>query len=342
MPADDTTGADTLVTGATGFIGGHLTRALVRRGHRVRVLARAGSDRSAFADLAVAVEVGGLDDPVALERATAGVRHIYHCAGMSADWGPWRQFERVNVAGVVNLATAAAKAGTVRRLLHVSTTDVYGYPTVPGDESAAVRDVGLPYNRSKLQGERALFTVAAATRLPVTVVRPATVYGPRGKDFAVELARLLRQRQLVHIGGGRKPAGLLYVANAVDAMIAACLSTATVGKVYNLRDPELTTWREYVGALAEGLGLAAPALSVPVPLAMGAARVFEVAHTVLRKQSRPLLTRHVVRLLGTDQSFAIDRARRDLALDGTVPATQGIARTIDWLRSPEGLRSTGN
>ncbi|WP_239341379.1 NAD(P)-dependent oxidoreductase [Frankia sp. CiP3] len=342
MATDGTTRPDTLVTGATGFIGGHLTRTLVQRGHRVRVLARAGSDRSAFADLEVAVEEGGLDDTAALERATAGVRHIYHCAGMSADWGPWSQFARTNVDGVVNLVAAAAKAETVERLLHVSTTDVYGYPEELCDETAAVRDVGLPYNRSKINGERALFAEAERARLPWTVVRPATVYGPRDMVFGVEFAQLLQKRKMVLIGGGMRTAGLLYVSNAVDAMITACHSSATVEKVYNLRDPEPTTWREYVDALATGLGLAAPTLSIPVPLAMAAGRVCEFAFTVLRKQSRPLLTRHAVLLLGIDQSYPIDRARRDFGFGSGVSAAEGIARTVEWLQSPDGRRCVGH
>ncbi|EPH43675.1 hypothetical protein STRAU_3304 [Streptomyces aurantiacus JA 4570] len=335
-PGSGPSAPDVLVAGAGGFIGGHLTRRLAERGHRVRVLVRDGSDRSAFAGVDVDVAVGDLTDPDSLRRAAAGVRHVYNCAGLSADWGPWADFERVNVDGGRSLVEAAAHAGTVERFLHVSTTDVYGYPVRPCDEETPPRDIGLPYNRSKLLGERAVRAAAARAGLPLTVVRPVSVYGPRSKDFVVEIATLLLRRQMVHIRGGDVPAGLLYVTNATDAMIAACVAEAAAGGTYNLRDPDRTTWREYVGALARGLGVKPPALSLPAPVARGVATVSEGLYGALRIKARPVLTRHAVHLFDRDQSYAIDRARDDFGFKSEVGFEEGVRRTLAWLDSPEG------
>ncbi|MFD3374080.1 aminotransferase class I/II-fold pyridoxal phosphate-dependent enzyme [Streptomyces sp. NPDC058697] len=331
-------GADVLVTGASGFIGGHLTRRLAERGHRVRVLVREGSDRSAFEGVDVEVVIGELGDPASLRRATAGVRHVYNCAGMSADWGPWEEFRRINVDGSRNLVEAAHHAGTVERLLHLSTTDVYGYPVAPCDESAEPKDIGLPYNRSKVLGERAVRQAAERTGLPVTVVRPVSVYGPRSKDFVIEIATLLLSRQMVYIRGGAVPAGLIYVGNLVDGMIAACTSDAAVGKAYNMRDPDPTTWREYVEALARGLGVKPPAFSLPTPVARGVAAVSEKLYGALRVKSRPVLTRHAVHLFDRDQSYAIDRARDDFGFKSEVGFETGVELTLAWLDSPEGRK----
>ncbi|MEV0504241.1 aminotransferase class I/II-fold pyridoxal phosphate-dependent enzyme, partial [Streptomyces spectabilis] len=330
---------DVLVAGAGGFIGGHLTRRLVERGHRVRALVREGSDRSGLADLhpdAVEVAIGDLTDPESLRRAAAGVRHVYNCTGLSADWGPWARFEEVNVDGSRNLVEAAAHAGTVERFLHVSTTDVYGYPVRPGDESTPPRDIGLPYNRSKLLGEQAVREAAARALLPLTVVRPVSVYGPRSKDFVVEIATLLLSRQMVYIRGGDVPAGLLYVGNAADAMIAACTAEAAVGRTYNLRDPERTTWRAYIEALARGLGVKPPALSLPAPVARGVATLSEGVYGALRLKSRPVLTRHAVHLFDRDQSYAVDRARDEFGFKSEVGFEEGVRLTLAWLDSPEG------
>ncbi|MFD5698626.1 aminotransferase class I/II-fold pyridoxal phosphate-dependent enzyme [Streptomyces lasiicapitis] len=335
-PSPASTAPDVLVAGAGGFIGGHLTRRLAERGHRVRVLVRDGSDRSAFAGVDVDVAVGDLGDPDSLRRAAAGVRHVYNCAGLSADWGPWADFARVNVDGSRNLVEAAAHAGTVERFLHVSTTDVYGYPVRPCAEDTPPRDIGLPYNRSKLLGEQAVREAAARAGLPLTVVRPVSVYGPRSKDFVIEIATLLLSRQMVHVRGGDAPAGLLYVTNAADAMIAACASDAAAGRTYNLRDPDRTTWREYVGALAHGLGVKPPALSLPAPVARGLATVSEGLYGALRIKARPVLTRHAVHLLDRDQSYAIDRARDDFGFKSEVGFEEGVRLTLAWLDSPEG------
>ncbi|MFI8849563.1 NAD-dependent epimerase/dehydratase family protein [Streptomyces sp. 891-h] len=331
---------DVLVTGASGFIGGHLTRRLAERGHRVRVLVRPESDRSAFEDVAdeIETETGDLDDLDSLARAAKGVSYIYNCAGMSADWGPWEDFHRANVQGARKVVEAAHLAGTVDRVLHVSTTDVYGYPKQPGDESAACKDIGLPYNRSKILGERAVRKAAGETGVPVTIVRPVSVYGPRSKDFVIEIGNLLLQKQMLYIRGGKVPAGLLYVDNAVDAMIAAATSQETVDKAYNLRDPEQTTWRQYVEALAAGMGVKPPRLNLPASVATAAATASEKIYGALGITSRPILTRHTVHLFDRDQSYGIKRAQRDFGFKSPVGFAEGMRRTVAWLDSAEGRK----
>lgn len=329
---------DVLVTGAGGFLGRHLVRGLAERGHRVRVLARPGSDRSPFADTADDVVTGSLEDRESLCRAAAGVTHVYNCAGVSADWGPWEEFRRANVDGPRNVVEAAHHAGSVARVLHVSTTDVYGYPKEPCDESRPPRDIGLPYNRSKVLGERAVQQASEVTGVPVTIVRPVSVYGPASKDFVIEIGGLLRQQQMIYIRKGEVPAGLLYVDNAVDAMIAAAGSEHTVGRAYNLRDPDRTTWREYIEALAEGMGTGTPKLSLPTPLATALAVCSEGMYKALRITSRPVLTRHAVHLFDRDQSYGIHRAQEDFGFKSEVDFAEGMRRTLAWLDSDEGHR----
>src|SRR6185437_5238018 len=99
---------------------------------------------------------------------------------------------------------------------------------------------------------------AQQSGLPVTVVRPATIYGPRGKAFVSDIAAFLRKRQMISIDGGHATAGLLYVDNAADAMIAAARSPAAEGRAYNLSDGSGTTWKQYVSALACALGCKPP------------------------------------------------------------------------------------
>ena len=140
------------------------------------------------------------------------------------------------MTGTQNLLDAAVRAGTVERFLHVSTTDVYGYPQAPCDENAPMHDAGLPYNRTKIQGEEAVWRAHREHGLPVTVVRPATIYGPRGKDFVVEIAKLLRQRVMVLIDGGRARGGFTYVDNVAEAMMQAALSPGSAGaRIQHLR-----------------------------------------------------------------------------------------------------------
>jgi nucleoside-diphosphate-sugar epimerase len=221
----------------------------------------------------------------------------------------------------------------VERFLHVSTTDVYGYPRVPCDESAPMRDVGLPYNRTKIQGEEAAWRAHREHGLPVTVLRPATIYGPRGKDFVVEIAKLLRQRMMLLIDGGRARGGFSYVDNVAAAMMQAAESPATLGRTYNICDETHATWREYVIALASALDYGRPWLSLPFTLAMALGGAMEVPSGLLKLRNRPLLTRHAVYLLGRSQEFPAARAREDFGFAPRVSFAEGMARSAAWVRS---------
>ncbi|GAC1360329.1 MAG: NAD-dependent epimerase/dehydratase family protein [Acidobacteriaceae bacterium] len=320
-----------LVTGASGFLGGRLAQMLVERGDEVRILARAGARLEHLQGSGVEVVAGGLTDLAALREAVRGRTHIFHCAACSTDWAPERTYFESNVLGTGMLCEAAAGEPKLERMVHVSTTDVYGYPRLPGDETAATADVGLPYNRTKLQGEMAVREYGAKG-LPVTVIRPATIYGPRGKDFVVEIAKMLRQRMMLLVDGGRRRGGFCYVDNVASAMILVCAESQTAGETYNISDGTDVTWREYVGALAAGLGLGQPWIDLPFGAAMGLGSAAEAVHGALRLPGRPLLTRHAVHLLGKDQEFPATKAAREFGYTAEISFAEGMRRTVGWVK----------
>lgn len=321
-----------LVTGATGFLGGRLAQVLAANGERVRILARAGRDLTHLEAAKVEVIHGDLGDTPALERALDGAGVIYHCAACSSDWAPRAVFHAANVTGVRNLLDAAARNSKLRRFVHVSTTDVYGYPEMPCDETNPIRDLGLPYNTTKGMGERLVWDASRAG-MPVTIVRPATIYGPRGTVFATEFAEHLRAGSMALIGGGRAPGGFCYVDNVVDALLAAADSRAAKGEVYNLSDGTGVTWREYVNGLADGLGYRRPWMDIPTAIAFAMARGMEAGWSVLGVRQRPLLTRHAVYLLSRNQEFPNGKARRELGFVPRISMEEGLRRTINWLRN---------
>lgn len=325
-----------LVTGASGFLGGALTQELVQRGETVRILARETSNLKHLENLDIVIVYGTLETKSRLETALDGVQVVYHCAGASKDWATWEEFYNANVLGVQNLCEIAAASGTIQRFVHISTSDVYGYPKRACDETHPIRDIGLPYNRSKYLGEKIVWQFDQNTGLPVTIIRPVTIYGPRSKDFVVEIARLLLDSKMVLIAKGATPAGLLFIANAVDGIIAAASSPHTVGRAYNLRDETIETWRDYVWALADGLGVPRTRTNLPYSAAIALAYLFEGGFKLFRIKKRPLLTRHAVFFSSFDQSYAIERARRDFGFRSKIDFQTGIDQTIAWLKSAEG------
>jgi len=321
-----------LVTGASGFLGGHLAESLIAEGEEVYVLVRPTSATPHLSRLPVRPVIADLSDVASLRQAVQPVTRIFHCAACSTDWAPWATYVSANVTGTENLLEAARSAPKLERFVHVSTTDVYGYPAVPCAETRPMVDAGLPYNQTKRLGELAVWKAQREFSLPVTVVRPATIYGPRGKDFTIEVATLLRQRLMATIDGGRARGGFAYVCNVVDAMLQASVSKAALGQAYNLSDGTDATWKRYLALFAAGLECSEPWIDLSTRAAIGMSRLFEAVHRLLRLPGRPLLTRHAVYLLGVDQEFPTEKARRDFGFAPSVSLEEGIARSVAWIR----------
>ncbi|MGH2930241.1 MAG: NAD-dependent epimerase/dehydratase family protein, partial [Solirubrobacteraceae bacterium] len=178
VPAGEGTrpsGARCLVTGATGFIGGHVVERLVAQGRPVRGLARRTSNTALLAATGAEIAVGDLTNAESLAAASAGCAAVVHCGALVSDWALTSEIEAINVGGTRSLLQAAARA-SVRRFVHISTTDVYGPSggeTV--DESRAPAADGNWYARTKLAAEAEVRRVTANDGLDVVILRPATV-----------------------------------------------------------------------------------------------------------------------------------------------------------------------
>jgi nucleoside-diphosphate-sugar epimerase len=321
-----------VVTGASGFLGGRLTEILAGRGEDVVALVRAGSRIEHLAGLPVRFVRVELSGGSSLEQACRGATHIFHCAGCSTDWASHSTYYEANVTGTEALLAAARHASRLERFVHVSSTDVYGYPAVPCDESHALTDVGLPYNHTKCLGETAVWNAHREFALPVTVVRPATIFGPRGKAFTTDIATLLREGGMALFDGGRARGGFCYVDNVAEAMIRAAATSATLGRAYNITDDTGATWKDYVRALAAGLGFREPWLRLPARVALPLAGAMESAYSHLHLPGRPVLTRHAVFLLARDQEYPTARARQEFGLSPSISWEEGIERSVAWLK----------
>ena len=332
-----------LLTGASGFIGGHLAARLVAEGRRLRCLVRPTSDTTQLRALSardgrcgIELVVGDLTDSESLRRASDGCAQVVHCAAMVSDWGTVQEIRAANATGTSALAAAAAAAGA-GRFVQISTTDVYGYPGTPGvmedHESGGFANW---YSETKREAEAALQRIAADSELEVVVLRPATVYGPGATEVVGEMTRAMRGRYLPTVAGGRATAGLVHVENLVDAVLLALSRPEAAGEAFNVVDGLDVTWGEFLGDIGAELGYPPPWIKLNYRLAFYIAVSLEESYRALRRitsvRTPPLLTRAAVQILGVDQDFSNAKLRSVLGWQPRVDYQQGLAATVAWLR----------
>lgn len=335
-PVDSSRGDLCLITGATGFLGGHLAQRLVAEGYAVRCLVRAGSDTTLLDALGVEPAVGDLTAPASLEAAVEGCRYVFHCGALVSDWATVEEITRVNVQGTRALLDACARS-SVARVIHVSTTDVYGYPGLAAiEESHAGRRFRNWYAQTKLAAEAEVRRAEAEHGLGVVILRPATIYGPRSREVVGEIARALVGGHMLLINRGRAVAGLCYVDNVVDAAVLAARGEHAGGQAFNVTDGVVVTWREFTDGLASALGCSPARWSLPLWLANAIGFSLETGYRLLRRatglKTKALLSRQAVAVLGINQDFSNQKLRETLGWEPRVDYATGLARTVAWLQ----------
>jgi len=319
-----------LVTGATGFIGRHLVDRLVNVGHKVRILTRdTGPVPSEWTGL-VDVVTGNLQDKHCVQSAVKGMTAAVNLAGVIAD--PARMRE-VNVDGARLLAEAAAESG-ISRLVHVSSAGVVGMPTTEVVTENTPCCPLTPYERSKYEGEQAVLTVAATSRLEMVVLRPTTVFGegPRpGKDSLLEWMKAVQRGRFLFFGDGAV-ANYVYAGDVVEAICQALEEKAQGGAVYFVADP--APLKEFVAAMADALGVPAPTGRVPVWAAYTGAGLMEIGRIL--GLPAPLTVARVRALTGR-RAYLGDRFRKAYPGFKSVGFHEGLRRTVRWFQSGSAL-----
>jgi nucleoside-diphosphate-sugar epimerase len=318
----------TFVTGATGFLGGHLTRALVARGGETRVLVR--TPRRAFANGAKEVVGDVTADSASLVSAMKGCDVVYHCAGAVGDRVTWKTGRSVNAQGTRNVLSAAIEA-RVRRFVHVSSVAVYGFHAGTFPETAARRPSREPYIDTKIDAELACEDAAARGGIEVRILRPAIVYGPQDTGFLPRMLELLRRRTPM-IGDGAARVGLVHVADVVCAMLAAAAHDGS-STIFNVAGSEDVTWNELVAKLVEGCDLPEPR-RMPVAAASFLGGLMQTLSAVHLGPTPPPLTLHAVRFLTQNRTYPIDRLRDELGVTPRVSIAAGLEQVIAGMQRP--------
>lgn len=336
-----------LVTGGTGLLGSHIAEQLQWRDVPVRALCRPGSDTSFLESLGVEIAEGDLSDLPSLHRACANIDTVYHAAARVGDWGPWEDFVRVSIDGTRHVLEAAASAG-VGRFLHISSVSVYGYVDGPGrtfDESIPL-GVGLPrwsyYGRAKIEAEKLVWDMHASGRLPVTVIRPSWLYGPRDRATLPRLIDSIRRGRLRLIGDGENRLNVVHAANAAEAAILAAQNDHAIGEAYNCSHDGVLTQRRYFNMIATALGEPEITATIPYQVARNVALVLECFGHLCRAKHPPLVTRYAVWLMGRRCFFECDKIKEHLGWSSTIGYEEGIPAAVRDALTPRGITERGS
>jgi NAD dependent epimerase/dehydratase len=320
-------GRSVLVTGAGGFIGGHLVERLVREGARVRGMVHYNSrgergtldwlDQDAVAD--VEVIAGELRDSESVAAAASGIDIVFHLGAQIAipySYVNPRDFFETNVLGSLNVAQAARSAG-VRHVIHTSTSEVYGTALeIPITEDHPLQPQS-PYAASKVGADTLMQSFHRSYALPVTVLRPFNTYGPHQSARAI-IPTIVSQA----LTGGRLRLGstdprrdLLFVADTVEGFLAAAESPAVIGQTVQLGTERDVSVQEVVDVVGDLLGRQL---------------VVELDPQRVRPE-----TSEVMRLVASPA-----RAQELMGWEARVDLRTGLARTIEWIeRSPKRFRT---
>jgi nucleoside-diphosphate-sugar epimerase len=322
-----------LITGATGFVGSHLAEACATRGFSVRALVRQGSKASSLEEAGVAIVRGDLQETGSLPGALEGVEVVFHCAARVGDWGPVDDYRRVNVEGLRNLLEAC-RGKSLNRFVHLSSLGVYAARHHHGtDETEPLPEQHIDgYTQSKVESEKLALLFQREHQLPVVVLRPGFIYGPRDNTVVPKLVENLRNGIVRYLGSGRQALNTIYVGNLVEAMLLAAQKDGVVGHVYNLTDGEAVSKRRFIEGIADGLGVPRPRGSVPLWVARLAAVIMETWARKRGDAAPPRLTQARLKFLGLNLDFSIEKAKRELSYLPRWTFDQALSETVAWYR----------
>src|SRR6266702_4491792 len=317
-----------LGTGATGFLGSALVTELLRQKQPVHMLARDVKKAREQFGATVKIIPGEITEAKHVQQAVDGATVIYHLVGrLYHPSVPTELYRRTHVEGTRILLDACKGQNQLQRIVHCSTTGVFGVTgKTPASEDALYAPTN-PYEATKLEGEQLALKAYQEDGLPISVIRPGLVYGP-GDIHLLGFFVSIKKGLFRVINGGKAELHPVYIDDLVAALLLCGERPQAPGRSYSIAGECPVTVRELALAIARALDRELPAGSIPLWLANLASDIFAVMPGMKGEQAP--LTRSRVKFLTNSRIYDISRARSELGYTPRVELEEGMKRTAVW------------
>ena len=330
----------TLITGATGFLGGALTRRLHGMGWRVTALGRNVNILKQVEAQGIKTFQANIENEHAMVDACKEQDIVFHCAAFPSPWGTYDAFYQANVIGTHNVIHACEE-NKVKRLVYVSTPSLYfGYESRMNVKETDLLPKPIShYASTKILAEQEVDR-AFADGLATIAIRPRAIFGPGDTVIFPRLIPRLQSGRLPILGDGENVVDLTYIENVVDALLLCAESPAnTLGKKYNISNGEPIKIWSLVKRICDELNLKFPTRKVSYRAADSFASALEFIYKFIPNQPEPPLTRVSVSMMANSTTLDISAARRDLGYKPRVSVDEGCNNFMKWWKDASSLRA---
>ncbi len=321
-----------LVTGANGFVGSNIVKALIESGYSVYGLVRKTSDITFLKGIRKKFKLvyGDIRDKSSLRKYFKNIDIVIHTAGFPSDWGKYQYFYDVNVNGTKNICELSLEYN-IEHLIHFSSISVYGFnKRIDADENTKVIKEPFYYCRTKLEGEETVKHFIKVFNLPATIIQPGIIYGPNDRTTSYKIIEALLKLQFGIADSGRHLLSPLYIDNLIQAVLLILKKRRmSLGKTYIVTDNIKLSWHDFIMMFCKYLKVPFPWLNFPRLIAFVGAFFSEGLFKLLRFKSPPLITFYRVKLVTSEFHFTSKKIMRELGYKPDTDIERNIKRTID-------------
>lgn len=321
----------TLITGATGFLGGALTHRIHNMGWDVTALGRNPAKLNQLEDIGIHIVRADISKKDEVNASFSDFDLVFHCAALPSPWGGFEKFYQANVIGTRNIVNACLE-NNVKRLVYVSTPSIYfDYNShISVKENDPLPEPISHYAHTKLLAEEEV-DKGSAQGLAVVSIRPRALFGEGDTVIFPRLLSRLKTGRLPILGDGENMVDLTYIQNVVDALLLCVESPKnTLGKKYNISNGEPVKIWDLVNRICDELGFSHPRRKISRQAAHNVGGALEFIYSLIPYSPEPPLTRMSVSMMSNSTTLDISAAQNELGYQPKISIEEGVGRFLKW------------